>query len=181
MRDIIDGLKSNNVTVDTSNSFLLDLTSCSFEVPKTLDAIPVQMSFVGSVPGWTDRVRYHLHVYVIGDRRWSVCEPPKGFNVPRIVSRIMGQLENVKRERAKRERDEHDRRLAEERLAGLGEAVNLVRESPLLLRQDNLRVEGLPEAPDEVLITVRTSHGNAEKIAREFRNAGRRSRQRVDR
>lgn len=173
---IIASLRSHGVTVETSDAFLLDLTQCPYVVPRALDGIPVQMSFAGSIPDWADRIRYHLHVCLVGQRRWSICEPPKGFNVPLIVSRIMKQLDTQKREHVEREQAIRDKELAEERIARLGQALGVFQESPLRLAQDNLTIEGQPDSPNDVQVTVRTSHANAEKIAREFRLVGRRRR-----
>lgn len=176
MEAVIAGLRSRGVAVDTCNTFLLDLTHWTFQVPQALDGVPVQMSFVGSVPGWSDRVRYHLQVSLLGERRWSLCEPQRGFNVPLIVDRIVNQLDHHKRERAAREQVVRNRALAEERISSLGATLGISQDTSLVLRQDNLRVEGLAESPDDVQITVRTSHANAEKIAREYRASGRRAR-----
>ena len=179
MEALIAGLKAHGVTVDLTESFLLDLTQWPYQVPQALDGIPVQMSFAGSTPGWSDRVRYHLQMILLGDRRWTMCEPPKGFNLEKIVGRILTQLASKKQQQAWREQIAQDKRLAEERLATLGETLGISQETPLTLAQDNLSIEALPDAPHDVVITVKTSHANAEKIAREFRILGRRSRKTV--
>lgn len=176
MAALIAALKSQGVAVETSDSFLLDLTEWPFQVPLALNGVPIQMNFAGSIPGWSDRVRYHLQVSLLGDRRWSMCEPPKGFNIPLIVSRILKQLDNQKRERDLHEQVSRDTALAIERLARLSEASGISRETPLRLSQDNVSIDALPEAPNDVLLTVRTSHANAERIAREFRTSTRRPR-----
>jgi hypothetical protein len=176
MEALISQLRERGVLVETGNSFLLDASHYPFEVPKSLDGIPVQMSFAGSIPIWADNVRYHLHVRLVGSRRWSMCEPPKGFNVPLILTRIMKQLSELKSAQARVEQSAHDKALTESRLTRLGETLEVSQESPLRLAQDNLRIEAVPDFPNDVQITVRTSHENAAKIAREFRVRSRKPR-----
>jgi hypothetical protein len=173
MAAVVSQLREHGVSVETSDVFLLDLSDHRFPAPRALDGIPVQMNFTGSVPPWDDRIRFHLHVYLLGGRRWSVYEPPRGFNVPRIVSRILAELERNKLERSNREQEARDRELAEERFTGLSEALGAPVECPLKIQRDNFQVEALPHSPGEVMVTIRTSHENAERIIREFRSSSR--------
>lgn len=169
MAEVIAGLEAAGVVVQTVDTYLLDSSGHCIRVPCGLDGIPVQVNFAARLPAWSERVRAHLLVRFIDGRRWSVYEAKKGFHVPRIVGRILKELEAQKEALRKHQEEIKDRQTSEDRLAALALELGVVVESPLEAKSDNLEIRAIPDSPAEVLITVRTTHLEASKIAKEFR------------
>lgn len=170
MRYIIAGLKAAGVTVETSTSFLLDLSSEPYEVPRSLDGFPVSVGFGAELPGWADRVTFYFYADLLAKRRWTVYERPNSsFQIKRIVSGLLSGIKKQKDAIAERERSARLQREAEDNLARFGQALGLHQKDLYHLKQDNLQVEGIRGRPNVVVISVRTSYANAEQIARQYR------------
>jgi hypothetical protein len=172
MEEVISRLESSGIRVETVDTYLLDSSEHTVRVPCALDGFPVQIGFSASLPAWSERVRAHLQVCFAGGRRWSLYEPPAGFQVSRIVARIGKELESRREEHTKTFEETRKKRLAEERLTALSTVLGVVEQAPLTLQQDNLEIVGLADSPSEVRLTLHTSHANAMRIAREFRKVG---------
>jgi len=173
MDNVISRLEASGVRVETVETYLLDSAHHKIRVPCTLNGVPVQIGFSASIPAWTARVRAHLTVCFAGSRRWSVYEQANGFPVTRIVSRINKELELRTQEEISRLERLGKQRLAEEKLEGLATALGVAMHGPLVARQSNVELVGLADSPQEVYVTIRTSHANASKITQYFRELAR--------
>jgi hypothetical protein len=169
MGQVIAQLQSHGVVVGTVDTYLLDSSQHRLTVPCTLDGVLVQVGFSASLPAWSEGVRAHLLVCFAGSRRWSIYEGKKGFQVPRIVGRILKELESHKQALREAEEEARNRQASEDRLAALALALGVVLQTPSCAKGDNLEITAIPDKPAEVLITVRTSHASASRIAKEFR------------
>ena len=164
--------EEHSVTVETATSFLLDASEWPYETPRLLNGIPVHIDFCGDVPPWADRFIYCLQVHFAGEKRWVQWEDSKrsqGFDMRRLTKRVAEHAADLQIAHKHREKLEQDRQLAVQHLTALGVAARVKQKDPLLLQEDNLRIEGIPERPNAVTVTLLTTHADAEKIAKEFR------------
>jgi hypothetical protein len=174
MNEVISALEQSGVRVQTVDTFLLN-SEHKIRVPCALDDIPVQMNFAADTPAWSDQVRADLQICFAGRRRWSIFEAPRGgFKVAKIVQRINKELDARRLEHSKRLDELRNTRLAERKFAEFAGSLGVAPEAPLVLKQANFEVEGLPDTPLLVRITVRTSHTDALKIINEYRQVGQR-------
>lgn len=175
MATVIAQLRERGIRVETATSFLLDLSNHPYEAPRLLDGLPVHIDFGGGTPPWADHLIYCIQVHFAGAERWVRWESSrtdkgqKGFDIHNIVKRISAQVADLKAVQAQRDKEEQDRQLAEQRLAALGAAARVKQKGPLLLEEDNLRIEAIPERPGAVTMTLRTTYADAEKIAKDYR------------
>ena len=172
MDRLIAELERRRLVVETVETYVLDSSDYKLRVPCAVNGVPIQVTFSAGLPAWSDRIRVSLQIRLADHRRWSVYEPFKGFQVPRIVTRIRKELATCRQEQEERLKKTRKSDRALERFAELKTALGVSSDDPLSVSVDNLQITGFHDYPYSLRVTVETTYSKVAKLIEDFRKPG---------
>jgi hypothetical protein len=169
LQELTTKLKAGGVRIESTESFLLNSTAHPWNVPTSINGVPIDLSFGASVV--TQPPRMKLSVRVNWGKPTYYLEVGQGqkakFPIRRVMTRVLHELGRASRSIRVRESRLLKREQAE--LAFNQLASDLQITAPLsnpVVRLKNVRIKRIDQLPTRVALLLSVSHAEAIEILR---------------